>query len=319
MQTHALKLALELQRRAQDLVDALQNSSNKPGDLPAIEAHSHLRHSTRELERMFVQPGEFLMQLAVSQQLLMCIHWLCYFNVVSVVPTGSDETITYVELARKADVPITTLKSVARMAIVFGFFRETSDGDLQHTSLSSSFARDTDVYNWMMYMAKETAPTVAHFVQATERWPGSENKSETAYSLSRGTDLAFFDHINTSPELAEEFGRYMKSQAANRKGTSTDLLAEGFDWGSLGKAIVVDVSRSNLLFQFDSTLTSSSRSVAAVAMRLSRLRRSSACWISLCKIYQQQSQQRGNELEHCQKRFQNGSGIKSTIFLTLNP
>lgn len=72
----------------------------------------------------------------------------------------------------------------------------------------------------MMYMAKETAPTVAHFVKASERWPGSEDKTETAYSLSRGTDLSFFDHINASSERANEFGTYMKRQAVNKQANS---------------------------------------------------------------------------------------------------
>ncbi|KAI5369172.1 putative O-methyltransferase domain, S-adenosyl-L-methionine-dependent methyltransferase [Septoria linicola] len=237
----ALKLALEHRQRAQDLVDALQEPRQKLDDESVMEAQSRLRSSARELERIFVQPGEFLLQLAVSQQLLVCIHWLCYFNIVAAVPTNPEETISYTELAQTADVPFATMKSVVRMAMIFGFFRETSDGKIQHTTLSSAFATDPNVYNWLMYMAKETAPTVAHFVKATERWPNSENKSETAYSLSRGTNLSFFDHINLVPERANEFGTYMKSQAANKKGTSVDLLAEGFDWASLGKTTVVDV------------------------------------------------------------------------------
>lgn len=242
MQVRALEIAHELQRGAQDLVDALQDPTNKSNNVPFAEAHSRLRGPVRELERMFVQPGDFLSQLAVSQQLFVCIHWLCYFKIVSTVPTGSGETMTYAEVAHRADVPLTTMTSVIRMAMVFGFFQETRDGALRHTTLSSAFAIESDLYNWMMYMAKETAPTVAHFVKATERWPGSEKQSETAYSLSRGTNLSFFDHINLSAERANEFGTYMKSQAANEKGTSVDLLAEGFDWASLGKATVVDVS-----------------------------------------------------------------------------
>lgn len=245
MHPRALDLARDLQRRAQDLVDALQKDQNEPGNVQIVEAESHVRQSIKEFERETLQPCDFLSQLGVQQQLFMCMHWLCYFNIGSAVPTGHSKTITYEELAQKADVPLTTMKSVIRMAMIYGVFRETLEGTLQHTRLSSAFATDSDVYNWMMYMAKETAPTIAHFVKATERWPNSENKCETAYSLSRGTSLAFFDHINLVPERANEFGTYMKSQAMNRKGTSVDLLAEGFDWGSLGRATVVDVRFSS--------------------------------------------------------------------------
>ncbi|PPJ57913.1 hypothetical protein CBER1_09859 [Cercospora berteroae] len=239
MHSQALDLALDLQRRAQELVDALQKHENEPENMQIVEAQSHVRQSTRAFERETMQPCDFLSQLGVQQQLFMCMHWLCYYNIVSIVPTGYGETISYDDLAQKADIPLTTMKSVIRMAMIYGVFRDTPEGTLQHTRLSSAFATDSNVYNWMMYMAKETAPTIAHFVKATERWPNSENKCETAYSLSRGTSLSFFDHINLVPERANEFGAYMKSQAANRKGTSVDLLAEGFDWGSLGQATVV--------------------------------------------------------------------------------
>ncbi|GIZ49855.1 hypothetical protein CKM354_001287300 [Cercospora kikuchii] len=241
MHSQALDRALDLQRRAQDLVDALQRHKNEPENVQIVEAQSHVRQSMRAFERETLQPCDFLSQLGVQQQLFMCMHWLCYFNIVSIVPAEHGKTMSYEDLAQKADVPLTTMKSVIRMAMIYGVFRETADGTVQHTHLSSAFATDSNVYNWMMYMAKETAPTIAHFVKATERWPNSENKCETAYSLSRGTSLAFFDHINLVPERANEFGNYMKSQAANRKGTNVDLLAEGFDWEGLGRATVVDV------------------------------------------------------------------------------
>ena len=240
MQSHQIEAARELKQRAQSLIDALEGSSGKPNDVAILEAQARVRNSARELERLVVQPSDFLFQLAVSQQLFACIHWLCYFKVVFAIPAG--ESTTYTNLASKSNAPLTTMRSVIRMAMIYGFFREAPDGLLEHTPLSASFATDPDIYNWMMYMAKETAPTVAHFVKATERWPNSVDKSETAYSLSRGTDLSFFDHINLSPELAREFSVYMKSQAVNKQGTSVHYLEKGFDWASLGNAVVIDVS-----------------------------------------------------------------------------
>lgn len=242
MQTSPLEVARDIRERSQDLVKALE-CSEEISNLTTLDAQARLLNSARELERLTIQPSDFLFQLAVSQQLFACIHWLCYFKVIFHIPgVDSGESITYADLASKAKLSVTTLRSIIRMAMIFGFLRETSEGEVQHTSLSASFATNSDIYNWMMYMAKETAPTVASFVKATERWPDSEDKTETAYSLSRGTDLSFFDHINTSPERANEFGTYMKSQAVNMQGNSVHHLRAGFDWASLGSATVVDVS-----------------------------------------------------------------------------
>jgi 6-hydroxytryprostatin B O-methyltransferase len=93
----------------------------------------------------------------------------------------------------------------------------------------------------MMYMANRTVPTMAKFVEATERWGDTTKKNETAYSLAMGTELSFFEHINSRPELNEEFGAYMKSQASSKSGTNVEFLLQGFDWGSLGGGVVVDV------------------------------------------------------------------------------
>ncbi|KAF2169982.1 hypothetical protein M409DRAFT_64377 [Zasmidium cellare ATCC 36951] len=200
-----------------------------------------LSNGLQELERQTVQPSDFIFRLAISQQLFVCIHWLCHFKIVFGVPLDTEKSTTYEKLAEGSHVSLPTLKSVARMAMIHGFLRETSTGEIQHSELSASFVTVPDYYNWMMYMATQTAPTVANFVKATERWPESEKKNETAYSLSRGTDLSFFEHINVSPDLANEFGLYMKSQAANKAGTRVELLREGFDWASLGNATVVDI------------------------------------------------------------------------------
>ncbi len=66
-------------------------------------------------------------------------------------------------------------------------------------------------------------------------------KTHTAYNLAFNTDLPFFDHLAQIPERRDQFKGYMKSVTASG-GTDLKHLLEGFDWASLGEAVVVDVS-----------------------------------------------------------------------------
>jgi len=53
--------------------------------------------------------------------------------------------------------------------------------------------------------------------------------------------MPFFDHLVTLPEKTKQFASYMKN-VQNSEGTAIGYLVHGFDWASLGKATVVDVS-----------------------------------------------------------------------------
>ena len=139
-------------------------------------------------------------------------------------------------------MPEAILKSVAKMAMTANFLRETNEGELAHNPLSACFVKNSDLYTWLRYMVNRTALVMAAFVKATEKWGGSLKGNETAYNIAMDTDLSFFDHLKSSPELGKEFGAYMKSQASAFTGTSVDFLSRGFDWASLEEATVVDVS-----------------------------------------------------------------------------
>lgn len=89
-------------------------------------------------------------------------------------------------------------------------------------------------------MTNMSAPTAAKMVEATETWGITDARNETAYNITMATDLPFFDHISTSPELNKQFAGYMKTVIAS-EGISTKHLIRGFDWAALGEATVVDV------------------------------------------------------------------------------
>jgi 6-hydroxytryprostatin B O-methyltransferase len=214
----------------------------EPQKIPqnVVSARAALLEEAVKIQQLIMDPSEFLSHMVVQQQQFTCLRWLCHFRIIIHVPAVPD-SISYKDLAKLAGVPERTLQSVARMAMTAGFLCEKVIGQVSHTPLSASFATRPDLYSWMMYMANRTVPTMAKFVEATERWGDTTKKNETAYNLAMDTELTFFEHINSQSELNEEFGAYMKSQASSKSGTNVQFLLQGFDWAGLGEATIVDV------------------------------------------------------------------------------
>jgi len=122
-------------------------------------------------------------------------------------------------------------------------FLETVPNEVSHSATSALIASDPNFYAWAAYMGESSAPAAAKLVDASVKWPGSLEKTETPYNLAFDTGLPFFDHTALDPCKEKQFARYMK-HVTSSEGTHTKHVVNGFDWGSLGKAVVVDVSRN---------------------------------------------------------------------------
>jgi 6-hydroxytryprostatin B O-methyltransferase len=57
------------------------------------------------------------------------------------------------------------------------------------------------------------------------------------------TELPLFDFVSKSPEMTKQFAGYMKN-VQKSEGNHIRHLVSGFDWESLGNALVVDVGYS---------------------------------------------------------------------------
>lgn len=201
-----------------------------------------LEHATRT-KQLVHDPSSFLTELLVQQQQYASLRWLCHFDILSKI-TNSPSGVPYIDLARLAGVPETTLRAVARMTMTSGFLAETSEGHLSHNALSSAIIEDRHLSHWLYYALKCTVPMMGCLIPAVEKWGDSKQSNHTAYNIMRDTDLPFFEFLKSRPDLSAEFDAYMESQAVIHSGTRIDHLLQGFDWAALGEAVVVDVSLS---------------------------------------------------------------------------
>jgi 6-hydroxytryprostatin B O-methyltransferase len=196
-----------------------------------------------QLKQLVHDPHSFLTELVVQQQQYYCIGWLCHFDVLSFIPLPP-KAISYDEVAIQAKVPLSTLQSVARMAMTAGFLCETKDRRLSHNVLSSHFVTDVHMRTQLLYMFNQTVPIMAALKNATQRWGSTSATNETAYNIVYNTDLSFFKYLKTHPDLNELFHAYMKSRAVSHTGSNVEHLLGGFNWKDLGQATVVDAGIS---------------------------------------------------------------------------
>lgn len=199
-----------------------------------------LEHATRTKHAVH-DSSSFISELLVQQQQYACLEWLCHFDILPRVPLPPS-AISYQDLAREARVPETMVRAASRMVMTMGLLGETPDGRLCHNALSAPFVEDPHLRVWLLHLVNQNIPLMRGMIGASEKYGETKKLNETAYNVAHNTDLTFFEHLRSLPELESEFDAYMKSQAVVNKGASVEFLLQGFNWSSLAEeALVVDV------------------------------------------------------------------------------
>ncbi|THY13931.1 hypothetical protein D6D00_09989 [Aureobasidium pullulans] len=204
-------------------------------------ARQQLMDQALQIFQLAAGPSEFLANLQPGYHNIAVLQWLCHFNIFRLVPEGG---ISYSELAQAAGVSEDKLKGVARMAMTTRVFCEPSPGHIMHTSTSKLLATNPNHHDWAVFMCDLSAPTAASMVDAHQAWPNSDKKNQTAYNVAFQHDQPYFDHLKQQPERHKQFAGYMQAVTTS-EGTDLVHLINGFDWGSLGKARIVDIGGSS--------------------------------------------------------------------------
>ncbi|KAI4718461.1 hypothetical protein E4T48_05289 [Aureobasidium sp. EXF-10727] len=185
--------------------------------------------------------SNFITNVLIQQQQYYCLEFLCHFRILDHLPKLPGSA-SYADVAARANVPVSRLRAVARMAMITKFLAETSDGRLSHSPLSACFSENVHLRIQLQHMVEQTTKLMASFTKATELWGDTKVANQTAYNLAMRTELPFFEHLKSQPELGAEFDSYMKSQAVVNPGAKADYLLQGYDWTHLrSDATIVDV------------------------------------------------------------------------------
>ncbi|KAI5370385.1 Putative O-methyltransferase domain, FAD-binding domain, O-methyltransferase COMT-type [Septoria linicola] len=211
-------------------------------DVDIQASRRRLTEASAKLLQLSTRPQEYLEHLQNGYQNLTCIRWLVDLDVLTHVPEKG--TISYVDLASKANVPPMQLRGIARMAICNGFLEEPEVNQLRHSRISALFARDESYLSWARWMVNYSVPTALQLNNATRQWGETVAKDQTAFNLGMDVKVPFFDHLRQTPDMKDAFAGYMRNVTSNET-WGLQHAVTGFDWASLPEgAKVVDVGGS---------------------------------------------------------------------------
>ena len=177
---------------------------------------------------------------------------LAHFDVFAAVPL--DGEISYSDLAAKVGVSTNHIRRIIRQAMTNNIFTESRPGYVIHTATSAVPVKHPNIKAWIGHNGDDVASASVKVVEAMEKWGDSPEPAESGFGLAFGLTTekgrdSVFDFIGQDGEGENKGWRMKRVGAAmeSMKGTGAHDVGHihaGFDWDSLGKATVVDVSLS---------------------------------------------------------------------------
>ena len=123
-----------------------------------------------------------------------------------------------------------------------GIFAEDALGVVHHTAASRALATDLDLCDAVGMMSCDISPATSHALEALQKWPNSEEQTETAFSLRNEPGVSMFQLLAQQPERARRFGAGMRYYGRAETG-NLRWLTGGYPWASIDKpdTVFVDV------------------------------------------------------------------------------
>jgi hypothetical protein len=123
------------------------------------------------------------------------------------------------------------------------FFTE-KDGKVAHSPSSRLLVENLLLAAFVDLHTTTALKSIAHALDAVERWPDSQNPREGGLSLALGrpAETSMYEEVMKDPAKTVSFTRAMQF-FDTVEGYEVDSLVKGYPWGNLPKGgVVVDVS-----------------------------------------------------------------------------
>ena len=184
-----------------------------------------LQDMALKLQNMLTRPFDTIQAIAQSHHCEAALRYAVHNNISLHVPVGG--SISYKDLALKASVNARQCRRILRLLMSHQVFAETASGEVAHIPASRQLL-DDDICAWIAYQTEDSCRSSTRLSEALQAWPGSEEKSKTAYNLAHDTDLPMFEHMAGTGKI-ERFRKAMKGQA-NQPCLSIEHVFTAYDW-----------------------------------------------------------------------------------------
>ncbi|KAI0145085.1 S-adenosyl-L-methionine-dependent methyltransferase [Xylariaceae sp. FL1272] len=214
------------------------------GAVPDVPEMQMLRRSiiddTAELRRLMLGPRDYLTDLAIPNTLLP-LQAVTRFGLARTLPVGDE--MTFSRMAEGSGLTESSTKKIVRFAIAMKIFEEASPGVVRHNAASQLLAEDAELHDYVATCTDELWQAASQTCNAMVKFPGSEEPSETGFSLANNTDKPLYDFLAQFPKRSTRFANMMEGFT---KGKAFDLkyVTDYYPWEKHSGGTVVDVGGS---------------------------------------------------------------------------
>ncbi|KAI0968466.1 S-adenosyl-L-methionine-dependent methyltransferase [Xylaria arbuscula] len=199
-------------------------------------ARNSALEATEELHRLLLGPLGLLMSCPGDHYLMLSIQYIYRYKIAEIIPVHGKATLE--DIAKATGLNLKDVTRFLRLAAAWHVFHEPSKGSIIHTAASRQLLNNPKLEAWINNIAEEFWPSLARTVDATQRWPGSEEPNESGYSLGHNTEDSPFDLIKRNPSRQQRF-MDVQSFSHQHPSFSVEHLLSGFDFSQVHT--VVDV------------------------------------------------------------------------------
>ncbi|KAI1156474.1 sterigmatocystin 8-O-methyltransferase [Nemania diffusa] len=158
-------------------------------------------------------------------------------NIASLVPLGG--RTTFGDVAKQTRLDERELRRLLRHAMTMRVFREPEPGVLAHTQASRALL-DPVANSWMATGTEEMWPASTKMVDALQKWPGSQEPSQTGFTLANGPGSSIYQILKEDHKRAARFANCMKAYMLMQEYNSFHVV-NNYTWANLGQVHLVDV------------------------------------------------------------------------------
>ncbi|KAL2809151.1 O-methyltransferase-domain-containing protein [Aspergillus granulosus] len=212
-------------------------------------ARIELLELANNLEYLALGPVEWLKaSFAVTKYDHLVYYTIAHFSIHLSIPLHG--SITYADLSTACSIPLDALKRVLRHAMLNHLFCEPQPGHVAHSEASRILATDPNMASWLGHNYDEVFRSFALFPGLLERHKrvegsdGNGDPGRTACAITFDQPKGFFGGLLVEqPWRAKRFAEAM--QAMTRGSHDHSHHVAGYEWGTLGDGLVVDVGGSS--------------------------------------------------------------------------
>jgi hypothetical protein len=117
------------------------------------------------------------------------------------------------------------------------------DGKVAHSPTSRLLVEDPNLAAFVDLHTEVAFKSLAHTMDALQKWPHSTNPREVGYSIALGkpSETSVYEDVAKDPTRTVNFGRAMQFFSSG-EGYEVTSLVEGYPWEKFENGTVVDVS-----------------------------------------------------------------------------